>query len=89
MDKKFRSIVDELSDYRPVKDKELFIEGRGLQVIASALNLINLIEETYDEEYASDLTKRLVRSILSKDQEKFTRRVRQIRESRKGKNNER
>ena len=89
MDKKFISIVDELSDYRPVKDKELFIEGRGLQVIASALNLINLIEETYDEEYASDLTKRLVRSILSKDQEKFTRRVRQIRESRKGKNNER
>lgn len=85
MDKKFRSIVDELSDYRPLRDKDLFVEGRGIQVIASALNLINLIEESYDEETASDLTKRLVRSILSKDQEKFTRRTRQLRESRKGK----
>ena len=85
MDKKFRSIVDELSDYRPIKDKESFIEGQGIQVIASALNIIKVIEETYDAEMADDLTKRLVRSILSKDQEKFTRRVRQIRESRKGK----
>jgi membrane peptidoglycan carboxypeptidase len=82
MDKKFRSIIDELSDYVP-DNKELFIEARGRQVIASALNLVALIKENFDEETASDLTKRLVRSILSEDQEKFTRKVRQLRESRK------
>jgi hypothetical protein len=84
MDKKSRSIIEELSNYVPAKDKELFIESRGQQVIASALNLINLIKETYDEETTNDLTKRLVRAILSEDQSKFTRRTRQLRESRKG-----
>jgi hypothetical protein len=82
MDKKFRSIIDELSDYVP-DNKELFIEARGRQVIASALNLVALIKENFDEETAADLTKRLVRSILSEDQEKFTRKIRQLRESRK------
>ena len=83
MDNKFRGIVDELFDYAPAREKELFIESRGQQVIASALNLIRLIRESFDEEVAADLSKRLVRAIASEDQEKFTRRCRQLRESRK------
>ena len=83
MDKKFSSIIDELSNYIPENNKEIFIEARGQQVIASALNLITLIKETYDEETSSDLTKRLVRSILNADPEKFVRRTRQLRETRK------
>ena len=85
MDNKFRGIVDELLDYAPSKDKELFIESRGLQVIASALHLVRLIRESFDEDIANDLSKRLIRAIASEDQEKFTRRLRQLRESRKGK----
>lgn len=88
MDKKFRSIVDELFDYTPAKNKELIIESRGQQVIASALNLIRLIKESFDEDTANDLSKRLVRAIASEDQEKFTRKMRQLRESSKGKTNE-
>jgi hypothetical protein len=84
LDKKFRGIIDELFDYTPSKDKELIIESRGQQIIGSAINLIRLIRESYDEEIASDLSKRLVRAIASEDQEKFTRRLRQLRESRKG-----
>ena len=84
MDKKFRGIVDELFDYAPPRDKELFIESRGQQVIASALNLIRLINESFDEETASDLSKRLIRAIANEDQEKFTRKLRQLRENRKG-----
>ena len=78
-------MVDELLDYAPSKDKELFIESRGLQVIASALHLIRLIKESFDEDIANDLSKRLIRAIANEDQEKFTRRLRQLRESRKGK----
>jgi len=62
----------------------LFIESRGQQVIASALHLIRLIRESFDEETASDLSKRLIRAIANEDQEKFTRRLRQLRESHKG-----
>ena len=84
MDKKFGSVIDELLDYAPSRNKELFIESRGQQVIASALNLIRLIRESFDEVTAADLSKRLVRSIVSEDQEKFCRRLRAIREA-KGK----
>lgn len=77
-------MIDELLDYAPSRNKELFIESRGQQVIASALNLIRLIRESFDEDTAADLSKRLVRSIVSEDQEKFCRRLRAIREA-KGK----
>jgi hypothetical protein len=81
VDKKFSGIVDEMLDYAPSKNKELFIESRGQQVIASALNLIRLIRESFEPEIAADLTKRLVRAIAQEDQRKFTRRLRALREA--------
>lgn len=78
-----RGLIDELSDYAPPRDKELFIESRGQQVIASALNLIRLIRESFAPDVANDLSKRLVRAIANEDQAKFTRRLRQLREQRK------
>lgn len=79
---KFRSLVDELTDYAPVKDRDLFIESRAQQVLASVSHLMRLIRESYDEEIADDLQKRLINSIRSEDENKFRRRIRQIRESR-------
>jgi hypothetical protein len=79
---KFRSLVDELTDYAPVKDRDLFIESRAQQVLASVGHLMHLIRESYDEETADDLQKRLVNAIRSEDEGKFRRRIRQIRESR-------
>jgi hypothetical protein len=82
---KFRSLVDELTDYAPVKDRDLFIESRAEQVMASVSHLMRLIRESYDEETADDLTKRLINSIRSDDNNKFRRGIRQIRESRTNK----
>ncbi len=82
-DKKFRSIVDELSDYAPVRDRDLFIESRAEQVMGSVKNLMRLIRESYDAETADDLQKRLINAIRSEDENKFRRGIRQIRESRK------
>jgi hypothetical protein len=79
---KFRSLVDELTDYAPVKDRDLFIESRAQQVLASVSHLMHLIRESYDEETADDLQKRLLNSIRTEDETKFRRRIRQIRESR-------
>lgn len=83
MDKQFRSIVDELNAYVPDRNKEVFIEGRAEQVIASARNLIKLVETNYSPEIAEDLTKRLLSAIKNNDSEKFCRKIRQIRESKK------
>lgn len=81
MDKKFIGIVEEMLDYAPSRNTELFIESRGQQVIASALNLIRLIRESFEPEIAADLTKRLLRAIAQEDQRKFTRRLRALREA--------
>jgi len=81
LDKKFTSILNELTDYVPVRDRDLFIESRAQQVIASAVHLIRLIHESYDTETADDLSKRLVRAIASDDEDKFRRKIRFVRES--------
>lgn len=82
MDRKFSSIVEELANIIPSRDRELFVESRAQQVIASAINLINLIEENYDPETANELTRRLFNSIKGRDEQKFRRKIQQIRESR-------
>jgi hypothetical protein len=81
-DKKFRSLIDELSDYAPTRDRDLFIESRFEQAMGSVRNLMFLIRENYDAETADDLTKRLINSFRADDPNKFRRRIRQIRESR-------
>jgi hypothetical protein len=85
LDKKFSSILDEMMDYAPRKDRESFIESRAQQVIASAGNLVRLIEENYDTETADELKRRLVNSIKSNDENKFRRKIHQLRESKKKK----
>ncbi len=82
---KFRSIVEELSDYAPSKDRDLFIESRAQQVLASVGHLMRLIRESYDAETADDLQKRLLNSIKSEDEMKFRRKIRQIREAKEQK----
>lgn len=81
-DKKFRSLIDELSDYAPVRDRDLFIESRFEQTMGSVRSLMILIRENYDAETADDLMKRLINSFRADDANKFRRRIRQIRESR-------
>ena len=83
MDKNFRSLIDELSDIAPAKNRDLFIESRAQQVIASVSHLMNLIKESYSVEEAEDLQKRLINSLRTGDENKFRRGIRHIRESKK------
>lgn len=81
--KRTRSILEEISRIDVHKDKEHFIESKAVNIIAGAENLINLINETYDEETAHDLTKRLINAIRTQDPKKFQRGIRQVNESRR------
>lgn len=56
----------------------MFIESRAQQVIASAINLFELLEESYDETLADELKRRLVNAIKSGDEMKFRRKIQQI-----------
>lgn len=78
MTKRFTSILDEL-DYIAPKNRDLMIESRAHQVIASFTHLVKLIEENYDAETALDLQKRLINSLRTRDEEKFSRKIRALR----------
>lgn len=85
MDKKFNSILDELSDYVPHRDREHFIESRAQQVIASFNNLRALIEGSFDADTADELTRRLLLAAKSGDGRKFSRKLHEMRKA-KGNN---
>ena len=76
MKRKTRSILDEISNIVPDHDRGSIIESRALHIITSAVNLINLIRETYDPETAGELERRLLNSIRGQDSSKFMRGIR-------------
>ena len=79
MQKKARSILDELDTLITHKDRENLVESRASNVIAGAINLINYIRENYNAEQAGELERRLLNSIRTQEPEKFKRGVRRIR----------
>ena len=79
MQKRTRSILDELANMPTTKDHANLVESRATQVIQGAINLINYIKEHYDAETSSELERRLLNSIKSQDPQKFIRGVRRNR----------
>lgn len=79
MQKRTRSILDELDSLLTHRDKQNLVESRANHVIQGAINLVNYIRENYDAEQAAELERRLLNSIRSQDASKFTRGVRKIR----------
>lgn len=79
MQKRTRSILDELDGLLQHKDKGNLVESRASNVIAGAINLINYIKENFDAEQADELERRLLNSIRSQDPAKFIRGIRRMR----------
>lgn len=71
-----RSILTELDTILLNRDKHNVIESKSVHVMNSAINLINLIKENFDQEVADDLEKRLINAIRSQDPNKFIRGIR-------------
>lgn len=78
MQKRTRSILDELDGLLAHKDKDNLVESRAGHVIQGAINLINYIKENYDSETALELERRLLNSIRTQDVSKFNRGIRKI-----------
>lgn len=76
-----KSILEEINSLVPDRDKHSVIESRANHIISSAINLVNLIYETYGDDEAKDLERRLINSIKGQDANKFIRKIHQIRES--------
>lgn len=79
--KRQRTILEEINHYVPDKNKEEIIESRAHHAISSAINILELIRETYTPEEAEILEKRFLSSIKGRDSKRFSRCVSKIKES--------
>jgi flagellar biosynthesis/type III secretory pathway protein FliH len=78
-----KNIIEELGHLVPVKNKHTVTEARAMHVISSAINLIESLKANYSVDLAEDLTKRLIKSIISEDPQKFQRKISQIKKQEK------
>lgn len=80
-----RSILQELNELAEVRNKDSLYESRAVNIINSAINLIESLKTHYGAEDADELERRLINAIKGQDSAKFTRGIRRITESRKAK----
>ena len=76
MQKKTRSILEELETLYAERDQRHVIENRAANIIASAIRLLEKIDSSYTAEQAENLQRKLINAIKLRDPEKFTRTVR-------------
>lgn len=75
MERKTRSLLEELEALGSNRDTKHIIESRAHNIITSAINLIEMINKHYDPEKAQVLEKKLLASIKYKDQERFSKSI--------------
>lgn len=76
MQKRTRSLLEELELVGNNRDMNHVIESRAHNVITSAINLIELINRNYSPEKAELLEKKLLSSIKSKEPTRFAKSMR-------------
>jgi hypothetical protein len=76
MHKKTRSLLEELDSMCPDKDRDSMVENRALNVISSAIRLIELIESNYSAEQSEILVRKLFNAMRSKEPSRFTKSIR-------------
>lgn len=80
MKKRTRSLLEEINSIAPKTDKSQILESRGSNAINAVINLLEMIETSYDEETAQDLIKRVMLSVKNRDTDRFSRGVKKLRD---------
>jgi hypothetical protein len=76
MQKKTRSLLEELDSMYIERDRRLIIENRASNIIANAIRLMEQMEQEFPPEQAENLTRKFLNAIRNKDSGKFARSVR-------------
>ena len=76
MQKRTRSLLEELDSMYVERERDLIIESRASNIIAGAINLLEQIDASYSPEQAENLTRKLLNAIRTRDTGKFARTVR-------------
>jgi len=73
MQRKTRSLLEELQAIGNNRDTKHIIESRANNIIASAINLLEMISKHYDTERAQVLERKLLGAIKARDQDRFAK----------------
>ena len=76
MQKRTRSILEELDNLYIERDPRILIENRAHNIISSAIRLLEQIEAEFSPEQAENLQRKLLNAIRTRDTGKFARSVR-------------
>jgi len=76
MQKRTRSLLEELELIGNNRDMNHIIESRAHNVISSAINLLELMKRHYSPEKAELLEKKLLSAIKGKDAQRFAKSLR-------------
>jgi len=76
MQRKTRSLLEELEALGNNRDSSHVIESRAHNIITSAINLLEMINKHYEPEKAQILEKKLLSAIKSRDQSRFSKSLR-------------
>lgn len=76
MQKKTRSILEELESMYVERDRRHLLESRATNVISSAIRLMEHIERDFPAEQAENLQRKMLNAIRLRDPSKFTRSMR-------------
>ena len=81
MKKRSRSILDEINNSYPSKNKDEFIESKASHIISSAIYLFEIIDKTYSEEESEQLKRRFFSSIRGSDPKRFERMIKRVKQN--------
>jgi len=78
-----KSILEELEQFPIQRDKNDIVASRASNIIHSAINLIEFMNEMYSPEIAAELEKRLLAAIRLRDKNKFLRKTKELKNANK------
>lgn len=76
MQKRTRSILEELNSMYVERDRKHVLENRADNIIQSAIRLFEQIEQDFPADQAENLQRKFINAIKFKDPNKFVRTVR-------------
>ena len=87
MQKRTKSLLEELSSMPLHRDKEEVVESRASHILESAIRLMTYSRENFEQETAFKLEKKFNSAIKNMDASKFSKGVARIKENQDIKNN--
>jgi hypothetical protein len=78
-----RNIIDELDSIIPERNKHQIIEQRVVNAVSALINIKQEIRNKFIAEEAEELIKRIDLAVRGEDPRKFTRKIREFKETTK------